>query len=134
MWRCGIKTALKKREAHLKRKHGIRTQRSQHECQWRQPSCLPIALALIRCDMQLHECVQNSFDADRPRRAGTHGLAARIVVLTNFLSCRKCSTRRVGGPAHAWVADTGVAQRLIQHLNVRSFPNFAQLSSIPTSF
>ena len=37
-------------------------------------------------------------------------------------------TRRVGRPAHAWVADNGVAQRLIQHLNVRSFPNFARLS------
>ena len=35
---------------------------------------------------------------------------------------------RVGGLAHAWVADTGVVQRLIQHLNVQSFPNFAQLS------
>ena len=43
-------------------------------------------------------------------------------------------TRKVGGLAHAWIADTGLAQRLIQHLNVRSFPNFAQLSPTLTSF
>ena len=36
--------------------------------------------------------------------------------------------------AHAWVVDIGVVQRLIQHLNVPSLPNFAQLSSTPTSF
>ena len=41
---------------------------------------------------------------------------------------------RVGRLAHAWVADTGVAQRLIQHLNVRSSPHFAQLSPTPTFF
>ena len=48
--------------------------------------------------------------------------------------CCKMITRRVGWLAHAWVADTGVAQRLNEHLNVRLFPNFAKLSPKPISF
>ena len=39
---------------------------------------VPNALTLT-CNMQLYVCVQNSFDADRQRRAGAHGLAARFV-------------------------------------------------------
>ena len=63
----------------MRRKHGIRTERSEHECQWRWPSCLSKALALICCDMQLYVCVQNSFNADRQRPADAHGLAACFV-------------------------------------------------------
>ena len=33
----------------MRREHGIRTERSQYECQWRWPSYLPIALAFICC-------------------------------------------------------------------------------------
>ena len=72
----------------MRRKHEIRTERSEHECQWRLPSCLPDALALICCDMELYVCVQNSFDAGRQRRVGSHGLAARFVYVVRGLSER----------------------------------------------
>ena len=78
----------------MRRKHGIRTERSEHECQWRWPSCLPNALALICCDMQLYVCVQNSFDADRQRRAGTHGLVARFVYVFREVSEREARQKR----------------------------------------
>ena len=44
-----------------------------------QSSCLSNGLALICCDMQLYVCIQNSSDADKQRRGGAHGLAARFV-------------------------------------------------------
>ena len=55
----------------MRRKHGIRAKCNEHECQWRWPSCLLNVLSLICCGMQLYVCVQNLFDADMQRRAGT---------------------------------------------------------------
>ena len=81
----------------MRRKDGIRTERSEHECQWRCPSCLPNALALICCDMQLCVFVQNSFDADRQRRAGAHGLAARFVYVFRGVSERERQGRKNTG-------------------------------------
>ena len=74
------------KEDSLRRKHGIHTARSEHECQWRWPSCLPNALALISCGMQLYVCVLNSLDANKQRRASAHGLAARLVYVFRGVS------------------------------------------------
>ena len=73
----------------MRRRHGIRTERSEHECQWRWPSWLPIALALVCCDMQLYVCVQNSLDVYRQRQAGAHGLAARFVYVCRGVNDRE---------------------------------------------
>ena len=88
----------------MRRKHGIRTEHSEHECQCRWPSGLPNALALICCDMQLHVYVQNSFDADRQRQAGTHGLAARLVYVFRGVSERERRGRKDTGQTVASVA------------------------------
>ena len=66
---------LKEKEESLRRKYGIRTERSE------QKRAMALDLMLAECVSPhlLYVCVQNSFDADRQRRVGAHGLAARFV-------------------------------------------------------
>ena len=51
--------------------------------------------------MQLYVCVQNSFDADRQRRAGAHGLAARFVYVFRDVSERERRGRKDTGQTAA---------------------------------
>ena len=88
---------LKEKEESLRRKHGIRTERSKHECQWCFPSCLSKALALICCDMQLYVCVQNSFNADKQRPPDAHGLAVYFVHVFRGASERERRGRKETG-------------------------------------
>ena len=85
----------------MRRKPGMRTERSEHERQWRWPLCLPNALALICCNMQLYACVQNSFGADRQRRAGVHDLAARFVYVFRGASEKERRGRKDTGQTAA---------------------------------
>ena len=94
IWGRRFRIGLKEKEESLRRKHGIRAERSEYECKCRWPSCLPIALALICCDMQVYVCVQNSFNADRQRRAGAHGLAARFIYVFKGVSVREREARQ----------------------------------------
>ena len=63
------------------------TPRSEHECQWHWPSCLPNALILICCDIRVR--AHNSFDADRQQRGGARSLSARFVYVFRGVSERE---------------------------------------------
>ena len=102
-----MRIGLMAKEGSLRRKHGIRTERSERGCRWRWPSCLLNALALICLDMQLYVCIQNSFDADRQRRVGAHDWAARFVYVFRGVSERERRGRK----------DTGLTATLVELRN-----------------
>ena len=61
------------------------------------PMALVLMHALTCCDIQLYVRVENSFDADRQRRAGAHGLAARFVYVFIGVSVRERLGRKETG-------------------------------------
>ena len=79
----------------MRREHGIRTERSQYECQWRWPSYLPIALALI-CSPHLFMFSEERVK-ERGGRKGTGQTAASVACSAHFEIQLMCAAFSRGG-------------------------------------
>ena len=68
----------------MRRKHGVRMARTEHECQWRWPSRLPNALALICCAHLFTISEARLRERERRGRKGTGQTAASAACSAHF--------------------------------------------------